>query len=288
MRVLVAGATGNLGRALVDALLARDHQVVALARSPSNIPQDVRARLADVRQGDVTRADSLRGVCDRVDVVVSAIGLVGMAALRARQTHDEVDHQGNLRLLREAERAGARKFVFVSAMGTEDASGVPLLEAKHAFERALRSSSLEWLVVRPTAFFDEIADGILEPARRGVVLFVGDGLARVAPIAAEDAAGWIAENLHRSGEDIAIGGPDRFTYNGIAELCFQRLGKPARILHAPPGLADAAIALTRPVPGALHGELRFLRYVMTHDLLAPDVGKRRLRTFLDERATPPA
>lgn len=285
MRVLVAGATGNLGRALVDALLARDHHVVALARAPAAIPEAVRARLLDVRQADVTRADTLRGACDGVDVVVTTIGLVGMAALRARQTHDEVDHKGNLNLLAEAQRAGARKFVFVSALGVDDTSGVPLLEAKSAFEAKLRASGLEWLVVRPTALFDEIGDGILEPARRGVVLFVGDGLARVAPLAAEDAAAWIAENLHRANESAPIGGPDRFTYNGIAELCFQRLGKPSRIVHAPPGIADAAISVTRLVPGALHGELRFLRYAMTHDLLAPDVGKRRLRTFLDERAT---
>lgn len=279
MRVLVAGATGTLGRALVDAALAAGHEVVALARRPDA----VRARLAGVRAADVTRPEQLRGACDGVDVVVSAIGLVGKAAMRSKLTHEQVDHEGNRNLLREAEGAGVRKFVYVSAVHAEDPQGVPLLEAKQRFERDLKASRLDWLVFRPTALYDEIADGIFEQARRGVVVLAGDGLARVAPLSAEDCAHAIVERLSESGREVALGGPDRFTYNGIAEMSFQILGKPSRVVRVPQGLATAATTLLRSAPGALHGEARFLLHVLGRDTLAPAAGKQRLRVFLEAR-----
>lgn len=284
MRVLVAGASGTLGRPLVEELLAQGHDVVALARHPQRLGE-LRARVAATHRADLTRETSLRNVCDGVDVVISTVGLVGKSALTSRASHERVDHQGNLHLLREAQRAGVRRFVYVSAHRADEAHSVPLLAAKAAFEGDLKESGLDWLIVRPTAFFDQIAEGVLDQARRGVVFFVGDGLARVAPLAAEDAAAWMARNLDRSRETVTLAGPDKFTYNGIAELCFQLLGRPSRVVHLPPRVADATIGLARPLPGALHGELSFLRFVMTHDLVAPPTGKRKLRSFLEDAAT---
>lgn len=279
MRVLVAGATGTLGQELVRALHARGHQVVGLARDRRRL-EGMRALLAEACVADATKPIQLVGCFDGVDVAVSAVGLVGLSALGSRQTHKQVDLDGNLNLLDAARRSGVRKFVYVSAQHADPDAESELLRAKGRFERALRESGLDWLVVRPTVYFEQIRQGILEPARRGVVMLVGDGDAKVAPVHPKDVAEWIADHLDASREVVPLGGPREMTYEELARMAFQATGKPPRIVHVPPRVLRATAALARPLPGAASGELEYLRHALTHDLTAPPAGARDVRDDL--------
>ncbi|KAI1371577.1 hypothetical protein F4677DRAFT_304210 [Hypoxylon crocopeplum] len=101
MLVLVTGATGNVGRYVVSSLLARGHQVRALARSPSKISPEILTRLESTVQSsgydDIVSLD--RG-CAGVDAVVNAYS-----------GRPELTLEGQLLLLRAAERAGVKRFV---------------------------------------------------------------------------------------------------------------------------------------------------------------------------------
>lgn len=298
MRVLVAGATGNLGSEIVRALARRRGvSVVALVRDARKLGE-LRALVSEVREADLTRPKQVAGVCRGVDVVVSAVGLVGVPALFSRNTHWKVDFGGNLNLLRDAEREGVGKFVYVSVVGTDEQPRDPLRRAKHRVERALDGSeALESLIVRPTAYFQEVAHGFLEPARRGVAFVVNDGDAYIAPIHAKDVAEWVADNFREATGVVDVGGPENFTHEALARLCFDVLRKPPRILHVPQTALTAAVVLATPLPTSTAGELAFIRYAATHDLVAPPLGKRSIRPYLAARArrergpdseTPPA
>ncbi|MFD7662562.1 NAD(P)-dependent oxidoreductase [Streptomyces sp. NPDC059788] len=74
MRIAVLGASGRVGRLLVDQALERGHQVVALVRTPDRVAVPASRQVVDVRQADVCSPQTFPGL-DDVDAVVSAIGI---------------------------------------------------------------------------------------------------------------------------------------------------------------------------------------------------------------------
>lgn len=111
-KILVAGATGQLGRLVVQELKHRGYAVHTLARNPdklSGIAVDKRF------SADLSRAETLRGVCDGIDAVISCPGAsMKMNTSGDRKSFYEIDHRGNTSLLEEAKRTGVPKFVYVS------------------------------------------------------------------------------------------------------------------------------------------------------------------------------
>lgn len=105
MLVLIAGATGNIGLKLVDSLLRRGHSVRALARNPQRIPASTLAQLESVVQStsyyDIAALD--RACAGGVDAVVCAYSGI-----------PELQLEGQLLLLRAAERNGIRRFLAAS------------------------------------------------------------------------------------------------------------------------------------------------------------------------------
>src|SRR6266700_2726090 len=110
--ILVAGGTGNLGRCLVQLLLADGLRVRVLSRDPARA-----ARLGDgvdVVAGDVRDPGSLLAAMDGVTTVLSAVhGFAGPGGV----TPESVDRLGNFNLIAAATAAGVRRFVLVSITG---------------------------------------------------------------------------------------------------------------------------------------------------------------------------
>ena len=100
MRIVLAGAFGKLGSDILRALCATDHQIVA-ADAVVRVPDDVDASRFETRQIDVTRPETLEGLCDGADVVVTTVGLTGAST---RFTNYDIDYQGNLNLIEAARR----------------------------------------------------------------------------------------------------------------------------------------------------------------------------------------
>lgn len=154
-RILVAGATGYLGRHLIEALQACDADFKAQARSADKL-KDLGLNDSQIQIAQVTDSDSLKGCCDGVDIVISCVGITRQ---KEGLSYMDVDYQANLNLLEEAERAGVKKFVYVSAFRANVIKSVRLLEAKERFAcRLLVSEQLAPCVVRPNGFFADIEE----------------------------------------------------------------------------------------------------------------------------------
>lgn len=156
MKILVAGATGNTGARLVQELCNRGHEPVALVRSSSDTSQLPEA--AEQRLGDLTDLDD--SVADDCEVVIFAAGSGGDTD--AEMT-DKVDRDGAIRLIEIAEKSDVRRFVMLSSVGAEnpdlDSDLAHYLEAKHAADERLKSSSIEYAILRPVALTDDEATG---------------------------------------------------------------------------------------------------------------------------------
>ena len=101
-KILVAGATGYLGRNVVKAFKDRGYWVRALGRSEARL-DPIKEFADELFTGEVTDPASLDGLCDGIDVVFSSVGIT---RLKDGLSFEDVDYQGNMYLLTVAESSG--------------------------------------------------------------------------------------------------------------------------------------------------------------------------------------
>ena len=112
MQVLLAGATGFIGRHLLRALLAEGHAVRCVTRSPASLPQGVSAAAADFTRDH--RAEDWEAHVAGMDVVINAVGILRE---QGTQTFEAVHVRAPCALFAAAARAGVRCIVQISALG---------------------------------------------------------------------------------------------------------------------------------------------------------------------------
>lgn len=279
-KVLVAGATGYLGQFVVKALKSKGYWTRALGRSAAKLAP-VEEYADELFIGEATDPASLSGLCDDIDIVFSSVGITRQ---KDGLTYNDVDYQGNRNLLTVAEASGVSKFMYVHVLHAEKLQHIAMIQAKQAFVDELRQSALDATVICPTGFFSDMEE-FLKMARAGRVYLFGDGANRINPIHGADLAEVCVDALVRREQQLDVGGPDVFTYREIAELAFDVLQKPKKIMCVPQRLVAGAVAALRwVVPVRAYGPLQFLTAVMTMDVVAEPVGRRHLADHFRQRA----
>lgn len=253
MKVLVAGGTGFVGRAVVHAFRARDLPVRVLARH-SNDPSHFAALGAEVVEGDLTRPETLARAVDGCTHVVNLVAILTGAPAEFQRVMTE----GNAALLRAAQGAGVERFVLMSALGTNEQTKdvVPYFRAKWAMERAVEGSGLEYAIVRPSFVFGRggaLPTFVRQVKLSPVVTVIGTGTQRIQPIWLDDVAEFyaaIVDDPRAAGRIWEIGGPDVVTWDELYLTIAKVLGKRRRIVHVPFSVARAGARLTQWAPGA--------------------------------------
>jgi uncharacterized protein YbjT (DUF2867 family) len=258
MTIMIAGSTGELGRALVKVGLDRGHRIVALARRTEKLAGfESSGNFRSVR-AEVTRANELRGVCENVDVVMSALGITRQ---RDRVTFRDVDYQANVNLLNEAKKAGVQKFMFTSGFGIDRNLDNAMFRAKKDFELALQSSGIAYVIIRPTGFFSDMMM-ILGMAKDGRVYLLGSGSGRINPIDLADLAEYYYGHLDDTNAILEVGGPESFSFEEIAEMAFKAIGAPEKIVHIPVALIAIVLPLVRLFSLNAYAELQAFTRIM--------------------------
>lgn len=278
--MLVAGASGALGREVVSALGDRGYRVRALTRDPRRLAP-LGSAVAETHTGDALDAPSLRGACDGVHAVVSCAGASVSPSLRGWRKFGSVDTPANVNLIEEAERASIERFVYVSCHHTKEMRALDYVDAHERVVDRLRQSALGWTVVRPTGFFSALG-ALVDMARHGPIVSFGPGEARSNPIHDADLAAVIASALSGDEREIDAGGPDVLTRREIAELAFQAVGRRPWIVSAPAGLVRAVAFLLRPLHPRNAHLIAFFADIYGRDLVAPARGRRRLQDHFAE------
>ena len=208
--ILVTGATGTQGGAVVDHLLADSEQweIYGLTRdATSDGAEALESRGVTVVEGDLTDADRMAELVGGMDAVY------GVTMFMEQGTDVEVE-QG-VTLAEAAADAGVDHFVY-SSVGSADAdTGLPHFESKWAVEQRIEELGLSATVIRPVFFMqnfaymmrDDIMDGQLTmPLREGVSLAVVDatdiGQAVVAALSDPDA--FLGEVITLAGDDLTL------------------------------------------------------------------------------------
>lgn len=262
--ILVTGATGKVGRALVRRLAAAAEPVRCLVRDPKRLGAErVRVQIA---LGDLREPASFRNALRGVDTVIH---LAGTAHDQPGTSIEEVNAVSTLRLLRAAESAGTRRFVFFSALDAQLHSRARFYRSKALARDAVERSALETIVFSPSIIYAP-GDKWLTTLERFSYLpampLSGSGDALYQPIWADDAADCVIAALTGAGAEAAGGnggasheagsrsyelaGPDTLSYAAMVETVLRANGRQRPLLHLPLPIVKGALKGLRRVAGA--------------------------------------
>lgn len=243
-RILLAGATGYIGKFVARELAARGFRVICPLRDRAAI---CTAELPGVETHVVN-------VCDSAAMSTLKLGdeplaaAISCLASRSGSVKDSwaVDHQANCNVMNLARNNGAQRFVLLSAICVQKPK-LAFQHAKLAFEQALIQSGLAYSIVRPTAFFKSLSGQVARVAAGKPFTVFGDGrLTACKPISESDLAHFIADCLtdsSRHNATLPIGGPgEALTPREQGEMLFRLCGRSPRFRQVPLPLFDAIIA----------------------------------------------
>lgn len=243
--VLVAGASGYLGRHVVAELKRQGHRVRALVRQrdplwkrSEQLAPAVGSEVDEIVMGDLTQPQTLRGVCQGIQMIVSCAGMSQSDV--GKFTPEQVDYNGNRNLLIEAiNSGGVEKFIYVSMKPRKGNGFEELSAAKEKFVKDLQESVMTSYILRPTLYFCELLP-LLYMAHHGRVWIPGDPERKINPIHGRDLAQALIKGMIAKEKETDIGGSETFSFEELARLMFKVLNKPAKIVHVPAAFAPVA------------------------------------------------
>lgn len=296
--ILVVGATGEVGLAVVRKLRTSNEDVAALVR-PSTDAALVAATGARIIRGDLTEPDSLGSVCDGVDVVVATASAI--VPRRGEKANFQAIGAGYAALGSAAAQAGVRRFVFVSVPKEFMHRGAIEFDVKAQVEQQLASVGPTLTVVRPSLFMESWLPAVgsrlairgAEQAtldrgfwltrivgattqqsidRLGLAMLPGNGRARHSFIAVDDVAGAlaaIAQSERDAPEEVLLGGPEAPSWREIVDIYAKVLGRKIRSFQQPAAPFRALSKLARNRSDAAAHLLAVQSLVSTQDSICP-------------------
>ena len=246
--ILLTGATGTVGSALLRRLTADGRPVRALVRDQRRLgEQRVRVQIA---LGDLADPPSFRNALRGVDTVVH---LAASIRDQPRGSIEELNALATLRLVRAAERAGVERFLFFSALNARHHSRTRFFRAKALAEEAVEGSRLETSVFRPSIIYtpgDPWLTLLDRFSRLPAVPVSGSGRAVFEPIWAEDVADAVMHALGNGATaSYELAGPELLSYDDIVRIALRSAHRRRRLLHVPLPVVRGSLRLLRRAAG---------------------------------------
>ena len=295
MKVAVFGATGFVGRYLVDALLGDGHELAILVR-PDSLDKLPRANECRVTFGDLQSAAAIEAVVEDADAVIYNVGILEEDR-RAGATFEELQYQAVCRVIEAAKAAGVDRFILISANGVK-IDGTPYQQTKLRAELELTASGLDYTIFRPSVIFGDprgamefatqLARDMVRPPLPAVAFFngwvPGRNDVRMSPVHVQDVAAAVARSLQGDdalGQVIEMGGPEDLAWSEIVRRIAAATGRNKFMIPMPIGLMKLAALLFGWIPG----------FPVTHDqltMLAENnvAGADRLQAMIGRDAQP--
>jgi uncharacterized protein YbjT (DUF2867 family) len=265
--LLLTGATGLVGSALLPRLIASGRPVRCLVRDPRRLGAErVRVQIA---LGDLSDPPSFRNALRGVDTVVHLA-----AAIRdqPRGSIEELNAVATWRMVQAARKAGVGHFVFFSAQSASAHNRTRFMRAKALAERAVADSGVPHTIFAPSIVYapGDVFLTLLERlALLPVVPISGSGRALFQPIWAQDVADCVMAALERpdGAQRYELSGPETLSYDAIVEIVLRAAGRPRRLVHFPLGVVSRSLrtleALMRSNAFATWDEAELMEVTMT-------------------------
>ncbi|VVV02209.1 SDR family oxidoreductase [Mesonia oceanica] len=276
-KVLVAGATGYLGQYLVKELKRRGFWVRILIRREAQ--KQLFTKVDDIFVGEITRPETLNGITQNIDWVISSVGITRQ---KDGLTYMDVDYQGNANLLNEALKDQVEAFQYISAINGDQLRQLKIFEAKERFVDELTNAAIQQSIIRPNGYFSDMKD-FLTMAKGGRVYLFGDGKQQLNPIHGADLAEFCVDKMIAGSPEESVGGPDILSQNQLASIALQAWSKPIKIYHLPDWIRKSIIWSLRTFTSSkTYGPIEFFLTAMAKDNIAQTYGTHHLNEFFKE------
>lgn len=249
--LLLTGATGQVGSALLRRLVDDGTDVRCLVRDPRRLgSQRVRVQIA---LGDLTDPPSFRNALRGVDTVVHLA-----ASIRDQPggSIEELNGIATWRIVQAAQHAGVGRFVFFSTLDASTHHRTRFHRAKALAEQAVREADLDWTVFAPSIVYapgDQWLTQLERLALLPVMPMSGMGRARYQPIWAEDAAACVMAALRIPASErqrYELAGPETLTHTEIIRLVLDSLQRPRPLLKVPTPVVSRTLRLLEATMGS--------------------------------------
>ena len=268
--VLVVGATGKLGRAIVWRLSQDRVPVRALVRPASNVSVLLGSG-AELVTGDLRNPESLQKACRGCNALITTA-----ASVRSGFDLERIDRQGNLNLIESARRESLAHVVFTSTIGADAPDAPRIFRNKRFIEERLAASGLHYTILRPAGFMENLVPLVRWARRTGIAVIPRPGTTRTSYIAIRDIAEMARLVLARApaGDSIIeFGGPEDLSMLDCMMLLEGVLGRRFRVARIPLAPLRWVGRMVRPFNQALDAVLEIVEFVERKGLRAD-------RTFL--------
>jgi len=242
VKILITGATGFVGNALVRQLVDKGHGVRAMVGRSNSSRATALARMERVERVESTfdRPDRLREAMRETEAVIHLIGII--APTRSR-TYSQAHVQTTRLLLEAARQEGVRRFVHMSALGTRPEAISRYHQTKWEAEELVRRSGLDYTIFRPSIIYgpgDQFVNTLAKLIQRFPwVPVLGSGRGRMQPLGVDEVAFCFErclEEVRSHGMTFDLGGPEALSLRQVFETIEDVLGRPRRQFRIPAGL----------------------------------------------------
>jgi NADH dehydrogenase len=243
--LLVTGATGFVGRALLPRLVEAGHEVRVLLRPSPHSPRLPKGLPVQVSIAPLEDERGVRAALSGVDTIVHLAGAEWRGMVGDIMA---VDVAGTRSLVQTARLAGVERFVYLSHLGADRASAYPVLKAKGIAEEFIRQSGLGYITIRsamlfgPEDIFVNVLAGMLKLAP-GIFLMPGDGRSAMQPLSVDDLATcleWSLADDSYLNQTITVGGPEFVSLRAMIDILSEALNVRRMILPVRPVYLRAA------------------------------------------------
>jgi NADH dehydrogenase len=251
MNILLLGGSGFVGLHIANRLTALGHRLLVPSRRRDRARHLILLPTCDVVEADIHDDSTLASLVAGQDAVINLVGILHGALADFTRVHVELPR----RVVAACQKHGVRRLLHMSALGASRDAPSMYQRSKAEGEAAVRASSLEWTVLRPSVIFgaeDKFLNRFAQLAFWFPVLPIGGANAKFQPIWVEDVAQAFANSLgdpltYKQAYELA--GPRVYTLHELVSFAARAAGHPRLVIGLPDALARVQAWFMEHAPG---------------------------------------
>lgn len=280
-KVILFGATGNLGKEIARELTLQHYDVTIVARNKSKAEQ-LSHLTSNIIIADVTKKETLTDICRGQEIVISALGKSVSPGDKTKASFREVDLLGNVNILEQAVKSNVAKFVYVSAFHAEKYPYLNYFKVHHEFSEALKHSGINYSIIKPPAIFSAFIE-MIEMAKKGYLVNMGKGDKKTNPIYEGDLAKVCVDSIHMDNAIIEAGGKAVYTRAQLSAIIQHEVNPRKKVRTMPLAVMKAMLPIIKVVDRNTYDKFSFFAAVMQHDTIAPQVGEMKFEDYIKRK-----